>query len=115
MPRKKQKPHRALRRDVTAQQKIVLEHLVVNIEVEVLHLHPQEGFRGEIQPIAFATGPDGDTILRLDRIPAIDGVPYTQVLLDAFPEFPICLDLRIKGWTSASMMQELRENSTRTK
>lgn len=106
MAKKKQKPHRALKRDITVEQIIVLNHLIKWTEVPLQHIHPQQGMQGEIQAIAFATCRENnsDVIIRLDRIPHIAGVPYTVVLRDAFPEFPACIDLVIKGWTPQSML-----------
>jgi hypothetical protein len=104
MPRKKQKPHRALRRDVTVEQVAALTHLARWAGPSLRHVHPQKGMGDEIQPLAFAISESGEMLLRLDRVPAVDGVPYTTVLRDAFPEFPLCLDLVIKGWTPESMV-----------
>lgn len=105
MPRKKQKPHRALRRDVTAEQAAVLTHLSRWAGPALRHVHPQKGWEGEIQPLAFGVSESGEVLLRLDRVPAIDGLPFATVLRSVFPEFPLCLDLIIKGWTPESMVE----------
>jgi hypothetical protein len=111
LARKKPKPHRALRRDITDEQADVLNHLVRAHHQQVLtHLHPQRGFHGEIQPIAYGSGPEGEMLVRLDRIPTYRGVLYTEALAQAFPEFPACLDLRLKGWTPASMLPQHAAN-----
>ena len=106
MAKKKEKPHRALRRDITPEQKLVLDHLIAWSDIPLQHMHPQEGMEGEIQCLAFATCREDnrDVIVRLDRVPTIDGVPYTVVLREVFDEFPVCIDLVLKGWTPASMM-----------
>lgn len=102
MPRKKKKPHRAVYRNVTHEQVEILNHLLNNIPYQLQHLHPRKGMYGEVLPIAFGSTPEGEVLVRLDRVPGLGGTPYTQVLLDAFPEFPICLDMGLKGWTPES-------------
>lgn len=102
MPRKKKKPHRAVHRNVTREQVEILNHLLNNVPYQLQHMHPRKGMFGEILPIAFGTTPEGDVLVRLDRVPGFGGTAYTQALLDAFPEFPICLDMGLKGWTPES-------------
>lgn len=106
MAKKKEKPHRALKRDMTPQQVFVLDHLIKWSDVPLRHLHPQQGMQGEIQSIAFATCREdsSEIIVRLDRIPHIQGIPFTIVLRKVFDEFPVCIDLVIKGWTPHSML-----------
>jgi hypothetical protein len=104
MPRKKQKPHRAVIRLLSPEQTEALNHLIVSLgEPRLQHMHPQRGLQGEVQVIAFATGVDGaEHLIRLDRVPSFKGLPFTLALLKVFPEFPICLDLTWKGWTPIS-------------
>lgn len=108
MARKKVKPHRALHHRLSAEQVLVLNHLSSTSPDALRHVHPQRGMYGEIQPIAFGVTADGDVLVRLDRIPILNGAPYTVALLNAFPEFPACLDLVIKGWTPASELLATR-------
>ncbi len=102
MAKKKLKPHRAIRRDVSEEQAMVLAHLLQWGEPGLRHVHPQAGMQGEVQAIAFGITTEGEQVVRLDRIPSIDGVPFRVILLDVFPEFPSCLELIPKGWTPAS-------------
>lgn len=104
MPRRKKTPHRALIRRVSVEQAAVLDHLLRNVSVPLNHMHPQKGMFGEVQPIAFATTPTGeDVIVRMDRVPGLSEAPFTMALQNAFTEFPVCLDLGLKGWTPESM------------
>jgi hypothetical protein len=99
MPKKKPKPHRAVLRNLNDEQKTVLTHFQKFAGPAVQHVHPQRGIDGEIQVIAFASGPEGDSLVRMDRIPPVFGQPFTLVLRKVFPEFPACLDLMWKSWT----------------
>jgi hypothetical protein len=97
----------ALRIECTTTQRDVMRHMTAAIGHGYRMILPQPGMHGEISQIAIGvTSDDVQEILRLDRIPPINGISYMEVLNRTFTDFPAALYPLLNLWIPASAYQK---------
>ena len=93
----------ALRVQCTETQRDVVRHLTKHIGHNYRMVLPQPGLNGEISQIAIGiTSEDIQEIIRLDHVPAINGIRFLEIANRAFEEFPAALYPLLNLWIPSS-------------